>query len=283
MDDLTIYGKLKGFIDVLDYENGLSTLDYLMELIDDVEDCGEIAFDKYEVAKMLSQCDIEYRFHPDVKRFVIDILKEEVEKGNCEAMCDLGMMYYHGYRGIRQSFKKAIEYNTMAADKGSKQALENLGYCYYYGRGGQPDYEKAYVYFIKGSQDGNLVSLYKLGDMYLNGYYVEKNPEEAYKIYEKCIGTMDNDNKGRVAGPVYLRLAKMKLYGQAGYKDPDIALLMYQKAEGFLSSMINNSKGFLFVKSYREAVEGQKDARTQIEEDMYVFDWFKKIYKIEPQ
>ena len=47
MDDLTIYGKLKGFMDVLDYESGLSTLDYLMELIEDVEDLGEIAFDQY--------------------------------------------------------------------------------------------------------------------------------------------------------------------------------------------------------------------------------------------
>ena len=88
---------------------------------------------------------------------------------------------------------------------------------------------------------------------------------------------MDNDNKGRVAGPVYLRLAQMELYGQVGYKDPDIALLMYQKAEICLSSMINHSKGFLFVKSYREAVEGQKDARAKIEDDMFVFDWFKKV------
>ena len=43
----------------------------------------------------------------------------------------------------------------------------------------EKDYKKAFHYFAKGAFDGHLVSLYKIGDMYKNGYYVEKDEKEA--------------------------------------------------------------------------------------------------------
>ena len=42
-----------------------------------------------------------------------------------------------------------------------------------------PDYQKAFHYFLLGALDGHLISLYKIGDMYLNGYHVEKNEKRA--------------------------------------------------------------------------------------------------------
>lgn len=41
----------------------------------------------------------------------------------------------------------------MAYKAGNRQATENLGYIYYYGRIGQKDYEKAFKYFVKGALD----------------------------------------------------------------------------------------------------------------------------------
>jgi TPR repeat protein len=36
-----------------------------------------------------------------------------------------------------------MELYNMAAENGNRQAQENLGYCYYYGRDTEVDYEKA--------------------------------------------------------------------------------------------------------------------------------------------
>jgi hypothetical protein len=52
-----------------------------------------------------------------------------------------------------------------------------LGYIYYYGRcnGGVPEYEEAYKYFSFAAFNGVYESLYKIADMYKNGYGVPKS------------------------------------------------------------------------------------------------------------
>ena len=61
------------------------------------------------------------------------------------------------------------------------------------------DYEKAFHYFALGAFDGHLVSLYKIGDMYRNGYYVKKNEIEAFNIYMHCVDTMTQEEDIRKA------------------------------------------------------------------------------------
>ena len=82
-----------------------------------------------------------------------------------------------------------------------------------------PDYEKAFHCFALGAFDGHLISLYKIGDMYFSGLYVEKNEKEAFYIYMRCLETMTEEAANRVAGPVYLRLGKMFLNGMGIEKD----------------------------------------------------------------
>ena len=55
-------------------------------------------------------------------------------------------------------------------------------------------------YFALGAFDGHLRSLYKIGDMYRNGYYVDKNEAEAFYIYMHCIVGLNEDNIGYVGG-----------------------------------------------------------------------------------
>ncbi len=46
----------------------------------------------------------------------------------------------------------------------------------------------------------HLISLYKIGDMYLNGLYVEKNEKEAFRICRRCLETVTEEAERRVAG-----------------------------------------------------------------------------------
>jgi len=214
----------------------------------------------YEIANTILQMDIPKRFPDYVINLITELYELDIADGNADAMNDLGAQYYDGSRGFEQSFEKAVHFYKMAAEKGNRQAQENLGYCYYYGREGKPDYEKAFHYFALGAFDGHLISLYKIGDMYLNGLYVPKNEKEAFYIFVRCIETMTEEAEGRVAGPVYLRLGRMFLEGIGVSQNLKNALVCYQKAESYLYDMVL-SGDVMYRKSLEGAIAGQKKAR----------------------
>ena len=221
-------------------------------------------YSDYELATAILKCDKTLALPKELFDFIVSLYENEIAKENDCAMNDLGALYYDG-RGCEQSFEKAVCYYEMAAKNGNRQAQENLGYCYYYRRDVEVDYEKAFHYFALGAFDGHLISLYKIGDMYMNGYYVEKNPTEAFRIYEHCLETMTDEATAIVAGPVYLRLAKSFLDGIGTEKNPMSALVCFQKAEFFLYNMVANGD-WMYKKSLEQAIEGQTTARQKLTE-----------------
>ena len=126
-----------------------------------------------------------------------------------------------------------------------------------------------------GAFDGHLISLYKIGDMYLNGYYVEKNEREAFEIYMRCLDTMTDEAAPKVAGPVYLRLGKLFLRGLGTEKKLESALICYQKAENYLYSMVLDGD-VMYRNSLMAAIKGQEEVRKemlkQLPEDEWKFD-----------
>ncbi len=100
-----------------------------------------------------------------------------LETNDPEYMCDLGGYYYE-----QKYYDLALKYYEMASDLGDEAATVNLGYIWYYGRTGTVDYEKAFRYFTLAGD--NAVARYKIGDMYHNGYYVEKDEAKYQEIIE---------------------------------------------------------------------------------------------------
>ncbi len=227
--------------------------------------------DPYELASAIVQCDRTVDMPKELFDFVVGLYLEAIGKGNADAMNDLGALYYDG-RGCEQDFTKAVHYYHMAAQNGSRQAQENLGYCYYYGRDMPVDYEKALHCFALGAFDGHLISLYKIGDMYQKGYYVEKNPTEAFHIYTRCLETMTDEAAGRVAGPVFLRVGNALLNGLGTKEDDKGALVCFQKAEAFLYDMVAGGDA-MYQASLQAAVEGQAKAREKLAETLPAKEW----------
>ena len=226
----------------------------------------------YTLATDLLSSDKPKNLPPCLVDFITRLLLLCIEQGDENAMNDLGAQYYDGYRGFEQNFDKAISFYDMAAEHGSRQAQENLGYCYYYGRSGTVDYEKAFHYFALGAFDGHLISLYKIGDMYLNGYYVRKNETEAFHIYMRCLETMTDTAAPEVAGQVYLRLGKMFLKGLGTEKNVNSALICYQKAENYLYDMVKGGD-VMYKKSLLAAIEGQNRAREILMSELSDGQW----------
>ena len=228
--------------------------------------------DPYEIAGSLLDCDRPAPLPETLRNLIEELLLCAYKEGNADAMNDLGSQYYDGSRGFKQDFTQAVTCYHLAAMKGSRQAQENLGYCYYYGRNMPVSYKKAFHYFALGAFDGHIVSLYKIGDMYANGYYVQKNPVEAFHIYSHCLDIMTDEMAPRCAGPIFLRVGNALLNGEGTKEDAKGALICFQKAESFLYDMVAGGD-VMYKKSLQAAVEGQAKAREKLRETLPQQEW----------
>ena len=145
-------------------------------------------------------------------------------------MVELGSMYYE-----QRYFDLALKYYELAAEYGNLYAISNLGYIWYYGRTGERDYEKAFYYFDKAREMGDLIAAYKVADMYKNGYFVEKDPDRYRQIIEELYPKVRNAYAPDAPLPeVFTRLARIR--AEEGKKDS--ALRLYDRAREFLSRRI---------------------------------------------
>lgn len=269
IDEFELNNKMQEILSILDADELPELHKYLANIMDEDEGVTE---EPYEVANQILNCDKQEDLPEFVRDLVIELFEDAFKGGNADAANDLGAQYYDGSRGFEQDFSKAVYYYNLAAENGSRQAQENLGYCCYYGRNMPVDYEKAFHYFALGAFDGHLISLYKIGDMYAAGYYVKKNEKEAFHIYERCIDTMTDEAAPVVAGPVFLRLGKCFLNGVGTEKDYEKALICYQKAELYLYDMVKKGD-VMYKKSLQAAVDGQAMARAKRAEELPDKKW----------
>ena len=167
-----------------------------------------------------------------------------------------------------------VEYYTIAAEGGCRQAQENLGYCFYYGRDMPVDYKKAFHYFALGAFDGHLCSLYKIGDMYRNGYYVDKNEVEAFRIYMHCAQGLNEDNIHLVGADIMMRLGDCFFKGIGTEVDNKQALKYYQLAEQMYYERLE-SGDFLIKNCYKHVLKNQEEARQKLNDVLSGYEWTK--------
>lgn len=130
--------------------------------------------------------------------------------------------YQQDYAGARDDAEKLFDLMHYP------EYANMLGDIYYYGRctDGKPDYDKALTYFTFGAANGIKESIYKLADMYRNGYGAIKSPETAFrlvsKVYEDLVAHypiepyFDSNNK---LADVALCLGSMLLHGEGTEQD----------------------------------------------------------------
>ena len=95
-------------------------------------------------------------------------LYEKVAASNAKAQTQLGIMYENGL-GVSIDLDKAVEFYTLAAEKGNAKAMYNLAEFHdgYYGL--PVDYKKALDLYTKSAEKGYNKALTGLGRLYLYG------------------------------------------------------------------------------------------------------------------
>nr|WP_297707261.1 tetratricopeptide repeat protein [uncultured Butyrivibrio sp.] len=182
------------------------------------------------------------------------------------------MMWLGGYYYELKRFDLALKYYEMAAAMDYDEAYECLGYIWYYGRTGERDYKKAFEYFSKMMDKGNLVAEYKVADMYKNGYYVDKDQNKyesmirkLYKKVQKC------DNVFDPVPEVYTRLARIK----TAEEDYDEAINLYLRAKDWLAQRIRFNAFFGNLNIMKWLID---DLYELIEFDEETFDFYDLYY-----
>ena len=106
---------------------------------------------------------------------------EVKEPSTAEEQFQMGYKYYNG-NGVEQSYKKAIEWYTKAAEQGYAAAQHNLGLSYYK----MGEYEKAVEWYTRAAEQGLAISQNSLGVCYKDGLGVEKDISKALEWYWKA-------------------------------------------------------------------------------------------------
>lgn len=202
---------------------------------------------------------------PETIRKVIECYTMCLEQNMPVAALNLGTFYYTG-RGVEQDYGKAYALYKIAADAGELRAICNCGYCFYYGRHQAVDYAEAFRFFSLGAllhNDANC--LYKLGDMYLNGYGTEKNETYAYDLYERALEACSEQDDDAAKPDAQLRVGKCLLHGIGTAKHAEkahtllsMALVGFykrRKIDPFVVGLLQNTK--TLIAEAQETLDGE--------------------------
>ncbi len=138
-----------------------------------------------------------------------------VEKGNINAMLQLGLLYYQGL-GVTKSISESEKWFLKAANLGNANAMNIMGLALKSGEFGKSSLKQAEEWFIKAANLGNDEAMYELGTMYefgLAGLDFKKAKEWYQKAADKgnakakeTLATWNDNVVESTAGNTYLTL-----------------------------------------------------------------------------
>ena len=113
------------------------------------------------------------------------LMAGEAEKGDTQAMLNLGSFYEQGV-GVPRNFVKALEWYEKAAKAGLVEGIYNVGVCYEVGIGNTGDMPKALKQFEEASAKGLAQADYKLSTLYATGHGVKADEAKAFDFLQKA-------------------------------------------------------------------------------------------------
>lgn len=134
------------------------------------------------------------------EKFILDLYMRAAEKGDKDALNDVGTSYAQGYGGLDYDFDKAVHYYVRAINAGSVYAYDNLGTHYETGMGGRHpdrvDYRKALYYYKQGTKQYCPKCAHNLGAAYEEGMQgvLEKDVKKAEAYYWHSMLLADSCN-----------------------------------------------------------------------------------------
>ena len=185
----------------------------------------------------------------DEKIRIYKLLKILISQRDFYSMYALGYSYYSGDEGvIEQNYRKAYYWLNKALKIIPDDCNEHLssihntfGYMYYYGYTGRPNYKKSYYHFNIASELNNASSMYKIGDLYRKGYFLEKNLEKAFFWYKKSYDCAQADDYYVNASALF-RIGRAYFHGEGIKKSTKLAYKNLNKSKEHFKIFIKDKE-----------------------------------------
>ena len=162
---------------------------------------------------------------PEAVKLYKQCIENDNEEMAWQASYNLAMIYYRGKDGIAQNYNEAVKLFAIAAEHNVLNANNYLGECYLNGTGVEKDPAKAVSHFMKDVSNGSGLAAYNLAGCYIDGTGVTQNIGMATNL---LIDAVSSENPNPQA--VYMLALLMD---GAGLYDDAIKLYRQAVALGF--------------------------------------------------
>lgn len=248
--------KIKQELNGLDDEEEKSILEKITEKMGKISCYEDLLSEFCEAEAVYGPADQEFeKIEVMMLEYMIERCRNAFQNELAgKLLNELGAKYYTG-DCFDVDYEKAIQYYSKAEEYGNAIAIENLGYCFYYGKGCSKSFEEAYKCFsLAYSLSKSCICLYKLGDMHKNGYYVEKNETVAFRLYKEAYDIACDDNY-LYSGDAAMRLADCYKNGIGTAENINAALHYYLDAE--IRLLDKNNAGIAFTEKMLNRVKDE--------------------------
>jgi TPR repeat protein len=123
----------------------------------------------------------------------VELEEMAAKRGLASAQFNLGHYYIQGMHGLTQSSKRAVEFYTLAANQGNANAQTSLGVMYAKGEGIEQSYSKAKKWWTKSAAQGSALAQFNLGRMYGKGIGIDTSYSKARELWTKAAAQGDEE------------------------------------------------------------------------------------------
>ena len=150
----------------------------------------------------------------------------------------IGKMHCYGL-GTEQDYEKAFQWFLKSSQEGNKFAQYSLANLYYYGNGVEKDLSQAFLWYQKSASQGQPYASYAAAQMYSKGEYVAENKETAQRYYKAALsGFLELESKDQADDNLFYKIGVMYKNGLGTEADISKAIDYFKR-----SAEMNNKNG----------------------------------------
>lgn len=118
----------------------------------------------------------------------------------------IGKMHCYGL-GTKQDYEKAFQWFLKSSQEGHKFAQYSLANLYYYGNSVEKDLSQAFLWYQKSASQGQPYASYAVAQMYSKGEYVAENNETAQRYYKAALsGFLELESKDQADDNLFYKI-----------------------------------------------------------------------------
>jgi len=150
----------------------------------------------------------------------------------------IGKMHCYGL-GTEQDYEKAFQWFLKSSQEGHKFAQYSLANLYYYGNSVEKDLSQAFLWYQKSASQGQPYASYAVAQMYSKGEYVAENNETAQRYYKAALsGFLELESKDQADDNLFYKIGVMYKNGLVTEADISKAIDYFKR-----SAEMNNKNG----------------------------------------